>query len=143
MLTTNEDVVTTGSYRFQYPEASRGNAQWLSAETVGDAWAADVNLAVSSTANTGSARSNVSTSWGYNNNGDGVRVVATETALAFGNPSPGKEYMESHLRYESTMGKVPRPFVFQIDRNTDASSVGIQTDSFSYLGPHGTQYTSC
>lgn len=102
--------MTTGSYRFQYPEASLGNAQWVSAETVGDASAADVNLAISSTPNAGSARSNVVTSWGYNNNGDGTRVVAAEPALAYGfetfySPSQGNEYMESDLQYESTMGK--------------------------------------
>ena len=142
---TSEDIVTTGSYRFQFPATSHGNAQWVSAETVGDASAADVHLAISSTPNPGSSRSNVVTSWGYNNNGDGVRVVAAEPALdyrieSFYSPSAGKEYMESHLQYQSTMGKVVRPFAVQIDRRTDASSVQIQTDGFSYLGPDETQY---
>jgi hypothetical protein len=117
----------------------------LSAETTSDASAADVNLAISSSLNPGSQRNNMATSWGYNNDGDGVRVHAAEPSLnyrfeTFYSPSAGHEYMESHLQYQSTRGKVLRPFAFQIDRNTDVSSVHIQTDGFSYLGPDETQY---
>jgi hypothetical protein len=143
--TAQDDIVTTGSYRFQFPATTGYNAQWLSAETPGDTNAADVNLAISSSLNTGSPRNNIVTSWGYNNNGDGIRVNAAEPSLnyrfeTFYSPSPGKEYMESHLQYQSTRGKLLRPFAYLIDRNTDVSSVHIQTDAFSYLGPDETQY---
>ena len=120
----SDDIVTTGSYRFQFPATSNSNAQWMSAQTAGDASAADVNFAISEHAQPGAARNNIVTSWGYNNNGDGVRVVATEPALdyrieTFYSPSPGHEYMESHLQYQSTSGKILRPFALQIDRNTN------------------------
>jgi hypothetical protein len=147
-LTINEDIVTSGLYRFQFPappNGAHGNAEWVSAQTIGDASAADFNLAIASSPNSGSARNNIVTSWGYNNNGDGIRVVPTEPSLnyrieTFYSPNAGAEYMESHLQYESTKGKLLRPFSFQIDRNTNVSSMQIQTDGLSYLGPDETQY---
>jgi hypothetical protein len=139
------DVVATGPYRFQFPVRPASNGFLVSAQMIGDPGAADVNLAVTSVPNTGSVRNNTGASWGYNNDGAGARVVPTEPALdyrieSFYSPSPGKEYMESHLQYHSTRGKILRPFAFQIDRNTDESALQIQTDAFSYLGSDDLQY---
>src|SRR5262249_5458696 len=146
-LVVNCDIAATGSYRYQFPTAAPNvsDAEWMSIQTTGDTDAADFNMAVTSVPNPGAVRNNIVTSWGYNNDGGGARIVPTEPALTyqletFYSPAPGFEFVESHLQYQSVRGRVRRPLSFRINRNTDVTEMALQADNLSYIGPDETQY---
>jgi len=79
---------------------------------------------------------------GWNTTGSGGRLDPNEPALSYRienyyTPAPNNRWMEAHLQYNSTSGKIFRPWGYQVDRTTDASAFHINADFFAYSGRDG------